>query len=67
MKVKATKVMALSALKYVTEGKMYDSVCCFKTDRGLILDIIDDEGDRISVLVSDTRDCAHGVKWEVVE
>lgn len=67
MKVKATEVTALSALKYVTEGKVYDVVCCFKQDTGPILDIIDDEGDRISVLVSDTRNCDHGVKWEIVE
>ena len=66
MKVKATEVKSLSALNYVTVGKLYDVVRCFEHDRGLILDVIDDEGDEISVLVSDTINCAHGVKWEVV-
>lgn len=68
MKVKAVKIEALSALYYLTEGKLYEVLYCFNRKSGdLVLDIIDDVGDMISVLVSDDSSCAHGVKWEIVE
>lgn len=64
MKVKATKVMVLSALKYVTEGKMYDVQDPTADGLGWV---VDDVGDSIFIDFSDDGECAHGVKWEIVE
>ncbi len=68
MKVKAIKIEDSSALDYLTEGKLYEVVYCSNRKFGdLVLDIIDDLGEMISILVSDGPSCAHGVKWEIVE
>lgn len=65
MKVKATKVMALSALKYVTEGKVYDVYNPSYTSG--IGWVVDDVGDSILIDFSDEGECCHGVKWEIIE
>lgn len=65
MKVKATKVTVLSALEYVTEGKVYD-VYSPSCTSGLGW-VKDDVGDDILIDFSDEGECYHGVKWEIVE
>ena len=67
MKVKAVKIEVLSAFYYLTEDKVYDVLYSFTRKSGdLALDIVDDLGEVITVLVSDKSSCAHGVKWEIV-
>lgn len=63
MKVKATKVTVLSALEYITEGKVYDVQVCY----GGVGWIVDDVGDSILINFRGYEECAHGVKWEIVE
>lgn len=62
MKVKANKITALHALKYLTEGKVYDVQNATPDGLGYV---IDDVGDRICIYFG--GECAHGVKWEIVE
>lgn len=64
MKVKANKVTVLSALEYVTEGKVYDVQDPTADGRGWV---VDDVGYSIFIDFSDDGECAHGVKWEIVE
>lgn len=67
MKVKAVKILWLSALDYVTEGKVYDVDNPTTTGLGYI---VADDGDYIGIHFSnsgDGYDGFHGVKWEAVE
>lgn len=64
MKVKATKVTWLHTLDYVTEGKVYDVQDPTADGLGWV---VDDVGDSIFIDFSDDGECAHGVKWEIVE
>lgn len=63
MKVKATKVTGLHTLDYVTEGKVYDVQGNYY-GKGWI---VDDVGDSILINFRGYEECAHGVKWEIVE
>lgn len=67
MKVKAVKILALSALGYITEGMEYDVSMLFEKPYGNLATIVDDEGDIITIMLSSTKQCSHGVKWEIVE
>ena len=67
MKVKALKVMAPMTLNYITEGKEYNVIREHEVPFKHLVDIIDDQGDSITIVVSDTQVCAHMVDWEVVQ
>lgn len=65
MKVKAAKILCLSAFGYVTEGKVYDVYNPRATGFGYI--VADDDCDTFIDFGNDEGDGFHGVKWEIVE
>lgn len=62
MKVKAVEVS--EECDYVTKGKVYDVKDSPTSGLGWV---VDDVGCSIFIDFSDYGECAHGVKWEVVE
>lgn len=65
LRVKAAKVTWLSALEYVTEGKVYDVRNPTTTGFGFI--VADDGCDIFIDFGNDRGDGFFGVKWEIVE
>ena len=62
MKVKAVEVS--EECDYVTKDKVYDVLSADRFGFGYV---IDDVCDTIYVYLRDDDECAHGVKWEIVE
>ena len=66
--MKATVVYNAKGRNYFTVGNIYDVSPTYPEDEEqLIFNVNDDEGDRVSIIISKYIDCAHGFVWELLE
>ena len=66
--MKAVVVYNAKGRNYFTVGNIYDVSPAYpKDEEQLLFDVTDDEGDRVSIIISESIDCAHGFVWELLE
>ena len=66
--MKAIVTANTKGMNYFTVGRVYNVSPAYPEDGedNLLFDVVDDEGDLVSIIISDSIRCNHGFKWEIL-